>query len=159
MSGLTPSSTTRVRAATAADAARLLQLWGLVYAEADGGPRGTWREPARRWFLDRLAEGGGSRFPVVERDGVVVATAVGTLEAGVPNPHCPRGRTVQLANVVTAAEHRRRGYATLLVQDVIGWARSVDADRVDLSTSADGLGLYQRLGFTFTTAPRMKLVL
>ncbi|MGN6332657.1 MAG: GNAT family N-acetyltransferase [Motilibacteraceae bacterium] len=153
------SPSTDVRAATATDAARLLQLWGLVYDEAAGGPQAPWRDPARRWFLDRLADEGSARFPVVERDGVVVATAVGTLELEIPNPHCPRGRIVRLANVVTVTEHRRCGYATLLVQDVIGWARSVAADRVDLSTSADGLGLYQRIGFTFTTAPRMKLVL
>jgi ribosomal protein S18 acetylase RimI-like enzyme len=157
MGGMTP--TTRVRAATATDAPHLLALWGTVYDQADAGPEAAWREPARRWFLDRLADASSTRFPVVEVDGVVVATAIGTLELGVPNPHCPRGRSVRLANVVTAPAYRRRGCATLLVEDVIGWARSIDADRVDLSTSADGLGLYERLGFTFTTAPRMKLVL
>jgi GNAT superfamily N-acetyltransferase len=81
------------------------------------------------------------------------------LELGVPNPHCPQGRTVRLANLVTVPEHRRRGYGTLLVRDVIEWASSINADRVDLSATADGQRIYERVGFSLTRAPRMKLVI
>jgi GNAT superfamily N-acetyltransferase len=66
---------------------------------------------------------------------------------------------VRLANVITAPAHRGGGHGTLLVQDVIEWARSIDADRVDLSASPDGQRLYERAGFEPTNAPRMKLVL
>ena len=96
---------------------------------------------------------------MIEVDGDVVATAIGTLELGVPNPQCPRGRTVRLANVITAPEHRGRGYGTLLVGDVVEWARSIDADRVDLSATPAGQRIYEKAGFTLTKAPRMKLVL
>nr|WP_200962738.1 GNAT family N-acetyltransferase [Terrabacter sp. Soil810] len=96
---------------------------------------------------------------MVEVDGVVIAAAIGTLELGVPNPHCPRGRAVRLANVITVPEHRGRGFGTLLVGDVVEWARSIDADRVDLSATPDGRRVYERAGFTLTSAPRLKLVL
>jgi GNAT superfamily N-acetyltransferase len=96
---------------------------------------------------------------VVEVDGCVVATAIGTLELGVPNPQCLRGRTVRLANVITLPEHRGRGYGSLLVREVIEWARSIDADRVDLGATPDGQRIYERAGFVPTSAPRMKLVL
>ncbi|MGH8971531.1 MAG: GNAT family N-acetyltransferase [Actinomycetes bacterium] len=89
----------------------------------------------------------------------VIAAAIGTLELGVPNPHCDRGRTVRLANVITLPEHRGRGYGTLLVRDVIEWARSIDADRVDLSATPGGERIYEKVGFNLTKAPRMKLVL
>jgi GNAT superfamily N-acetyltransferase len=88
-----------------------------------------------------------------------VATAIGTLEIGVPNPQCVRGRTVRLANVITVREHRGRGHGTMLVLDVLAWARSIAADRVDVSATPAGQRLYETLGFTMTSAPRMKLVL
>ena len=95
---------------------------------------------------------------LIEVGGAIVATAIGTLELGVPNPQCIKGRTVRLANVITLAEHRGHGHGTTLVLDVLGWARSVDADRVDLSATPEGQRLYERLGFTMTSAPRMKLI-
>jgi GNAT superfamily N-acetyltransferase len=91
--------------------------------------------------------------------GTLVATAVGTLEIGVPNPQCVRGRAVRLANVITLPEHRGRGYGTMLATDIVAWARSIAADRVDLSATPAGQRIYESIGFTLTSAPRMKLVL
>ena len=151
----------RVRPATAGDEAQLFRLWGLLYDEDDAaaGAGTSWTTSATAWFARTVTEPTSACFPVVEVDGELVATAIGTLEVGVPNPHCPRGRTVRLANVVTLPAHRGRGLGTLVVRDVVAWARSIDADRVDLSATADGGRLYRRLGFVPTTAPRMKLVL
>ena len=148
-----------VRAATAADAAQLIALWAQVFDE-DGSASATgWTKHAQEWFTCFVEDRTTARFPVIEVDGVVVATAIGTLELGVPNPQCPRGRTVRLANVLTVPEHRGNGFATVLVRDVIEWARSIEADRVDLSATPDGQRLYEKLGFAPTKAPRMKLVL
>ena len=148
-----------VRAAGAADAKALLLLWASVFDEDDADPAPSWQRHAQQWFTRSLEEGPTTCLPVVEVGGAVVATAIGTLELGVPNPHCPRGRAVRLANVVTAPEHRGRGYGTLLVQEVVAWARSIEADRVDLSTTPGGRRIYEKAGFTLTKAPRMKMVL
>lgn len=148
-----------MRVADIADAPQLLQLWSLVYDEANPAERQSWRQNALAWFTGVVDDASTARFPVVEVAGVVVATAIGTLELGVPNPHCPRGRTVRLANVITLPTHRGRGYATSLVADVVEWARDIDADRVDLSATPAALRIYERAGFVRTTAPRMKLVL
>jgi GNAT superfamily N-acetyltransferase len=151
----------RLRAATVSDLDRLLSLWALVHdgGAGDGDQDGAWRRHAHDWFVRVVDDGAVARIPVVDLDGVVVATAIGTLEIGVPNPHCPRGRAVRLANVITVPEHRGRGFGTLLVGDVVEWARSIDADRVDLSATPDGARVYERAGFIGTSAPRMKLVL
>jgi ribosomal protein S18 acetylase RimI-like enzyme len=149
----------RIRAATAADAAQLLLLWALVFNEDDTAPVTTWKKHAQEWFTHFVEDQTTAHFPLIEVDGHIVATAIGTLELGVPNPACRRGRTVRLANVITLPEHRGRGYGTLLVGDVIEWARSIDADRVDLSATPDGQRVYVKAGFTVTKAPRMKLVL
>ena len=148
-----------IRAATAADAAQLLRLWAMVFDEDDIASAPMWMRHAHEWFTGIAEDRTMARLPVVEVDGDVVATAIGTLELGVPNPHCCRGRTVRLANVITLPAHRGKGYGTLLVRDVVGWARSIDADRVDLSATPDGQRIYEQLGFTVTKAPRMKLVL
>ena len=56
-------------------------------------------------------------------------------------------------------EEARKGFGTVLVRDVIEWARSIDADRVDLSATPDGQRIYEKVGFGLAKAPRMKLVL
>lgn len=72
------------------------------------------------WFARSVGEPDAAWLPVIEVAGDVVATAIGTLELGVPNPHCVRGRSVRLANVVTAPDHRGHGFGTLLVREVTG---------------------------------------
>lgn len=153
------SASHRLRPATAADAAQLLLMWALVFDDVDTASASTWKQHAQAWFTCSVEDRTTARFPVIEVDGEIVATAIGTLELGVPNPHCRQGRTVRLANVITKPEHRGRGYGNLLVRDVIVWARSIEADRVDLSATPDGQRLYEKAGFILTKAPRMKLVL
>lgn len=122
-------------------------------------PQSPWQANAREWLERHLDDGDNVRFTVIEVDGDIVATAVGTLELGVPNPQCLRGRTVRIANVITVPDHRRQGHGAMLVLDLVTWARAIGADRVDLSATADGQHLYERLGFVTTSAPRLKLVL
>lgn len=156
-----------LRAATVADGEQLLRLWRLLLDEDQGPGRGhddqgddrPWERHARAWFARAVGDPRAVHVPVVESEGVVVSAAIGTLELGVPNPWCPRGRTVRLANLVTLPAHRGTGHASLLVQDVVAWARAIDADRVDLSATPEGRGIYERAGFVLTSAPRMKLVL
>jgi GNAT superfamily N-acetyltransferase len=148
-----------LRCAQADDQVRLLGLWGRLFDESDVVAEVTWRDHAREWFLRYVDDGANARFPVIAIADELVATAIGTLESGVPNPYCPTGRTVRLTNVITLPTHRGQGYGTAVVRDVIEWARAIGADRVDLGASAEGQRLYERLGFTPTSAPRMKLAL
>ena len=148
-----------LRRAMPSDVDRLLRLWAMVFDEGPDDAEAPWRPRAREWFARVVDDPATAWLPLVEAGGEVVATAIGTLELGVPNPYCPRGRTVRLANVVTVPDRRGRGHGTHVVRDVVEWARSIDADRVDLSATPDGQRLYERLGFEPTTAPRMKLVL
>jgi GNAT superfamily N-acetyltransferase len=148
-----------LRIASPGDGPQLVRLWALLFDEDDSTSDDVWRGHAREWFSQFVARPSLARFPLIEVDGQIVATAIGTLEVGVPNPQCPRGRTVRLANVITLAAHQGVGYGTLLVNDVTEWARSINADRVDLSATPEGQRIYARAGFILTSAPRMKLVL
>lgn len=149
-----------LRPARIDDIRHLLPLWEMLF-DADDSPAGAaWKAHAREWFRENVDDGAHARIPVIDVDGEVVATAVGTVEIGIPNPQCIRGRVVRLANVIVLPAHRGHGYGTELVRDVIAWAETVvGADRVDLSATPDGQRIYEKLGFVLTSAPRMKLVL
>jgi GNAT superfamily N-acetyltransferase len=124
------------RDALARDVDQLLPLCGMLFnetPEAVASWRGAARAgPARLYSIER------SHVFVVEVEGSIVACAVGTLELNVPNPQCPRGRAVRLANVITLPVHRGRGFGTALVDFVLDWARSIQADRVGLSATPEG---------------------
>lgn len=154
-----PPSTGRIRVATVDDSPQLLSLWASLFDEDDSAEHEPWRSHAREWFARFVDYSSAARFPVIEVDRNIVATAIGTLELGVPNPQCPKGRTVRLANVITLSKHRGNGYGTLLVRDVVQWAKLIAADRVDLSATPEGRRIYEKAGFVLTSAPRMKLVL
>jgi GNAT superfamily N-acetyltransferase len=156
---VTQISSGRLRTATAEDGPQLLRLWALLFDEGGATSEEPWKGHARAWFTQFVDDARSARFPLIEMDGEVVATAIGTLEIGVPSPQCVRGRTVRLANVITLPGHRGEGHGTMLVLDVIAWARSIAADRVDLSATPAGQRIYEKLGFVLTSAPRMKLVL
>jgi ribosomal protein S18 acetylase RimI-like enzyme len=131
----------------------------MLFEQDDSSVDRQWRIHATEWFDRLVAAASSARFPVIEVNGVIVATAIGTLEIGVPNPHSPQGRSVRLANVITLPQYRGRGHGTRVVRDVIDWAEVIKADRVDLSATPEGQRLYERVGFIHTSAPRMKLVL
>ena len=155
---MTLSSAPSPRDAHADDIDQLLPLWGSLFDE-EPEDLGAWRDHARTWFEGVVGDRRLACFPIVEIDGRIVACAIGTLELGVPNPQCPRGRVVRLANVFTLSEHRGQGYGTAMVDFVVDWARTIQADRVDLSSTPEGQRIYTRSGFVFTSAPRMKFVL
>ena len=154
-----PDHPSHLRTAIHDDGPHLLRLWALLFHEDHATSDEPWRGHAQAWFARFVGDSHVARFPVIDVAGQIVATGIGALELGVPNPFCPRGRTVRLANVITHPEHRRRGYGTLVINDVTEWARSIDADRIDLSATPEGQRIYQRAGFVPTTAPRLKLVL
>jgi len=88
---VTQLSSGHLRGARAEDGAQLLRLWDLLFDEGGATPKQPWKSHARTWFTRYVDDAGNARFPVIEVDGEVVATAIGTLEIGVPNPQCARG--------------------------------------------------------------------
>jgi len=148
-----PTPSEHLRIATPDDGTQLVRLWALLFDEDDSAQGELWRGHAREWFAQFVTRPDAARFPLINIDGQIVATAIGTLEFGVPNPQCPRGRTVRLEGTGDS------GRQTLLVENITEWARSIDADRVDLSATPEGQRIYTKAGFVRTSAPRMKLVL
>lgn len=93
-------------------------------------------------FYDRaagalLADDCPQRFHVAYLDGVPVATAEVTLAGG----------SAGVFNVATRAAYRRRGIGGAVTAHALRDAHSAGARRGVLEASADGVGVYARLGF------------
>lgn len=135
------------------DCGDLVRLWALLFDRVAATTAEPWRHHAADWFARLVDDPRRARFPVIEVDGTIVATAIGALQSSTGR------RTVRLMNVITLAEHRGHGFATALVLDVLTWARSITADDVEVSATPDAVSLYTRLGFLPTSAARMRLAL
>jgi GNAT superfamily N-acetyltransferase len=66
------------------------------------------------------------------------------------------GRHAIVLNVWTEPNWRRRGLATLLIEEILAWARTERLDRLVLHASDEGRSVYERLGFIQTNEMRFK---
>jgi ribosomal protein S18 acetylase RimI-like enzyme len=75
-------------------------------------------------------------------------------------PSHPRGvqtRRVEIVNIYTDPEHRRRGLARLVMQTILAWCRAEGFCTVVLHASKDGRALYESLGFQPTNEMRLTI--
>jgi GNAT superfamily N-acetyltransferase len=151
-----------VRRAGPADAAALTELRAQMFLAMghDVGPvDAPWRAAATAWFAARLA--GDDRvavFVAEHPDAGVVASALGTSTLHVPGPRNPSGARGHVSNICTLPGHRRQGYARACLDALLDWFRtSTDVGAVHLSATADGLGLYEGLGFAPPEHPYLVL--
>lgn len=82
-----------------------------------------------------------------EDDGTIVSTAFLTVIEKPANLNFPTGKTGLILNVLTYPEHRRKGYATQVLNILIEEARKHNLSYMELSASESGKPLYQKLGF------------
>ena len=93
----------------------------------------------------------------------LVETDAGDVAAGgglsvLPWPPGPRYMGDKLAfvyNVYTEPAHRRRGVARLLMDEIHAFCRAAGIRSVALNASADGLPLYESMGYQVAPAPMM----
>lgn len=94
---------------------------------------------------------------LVEEGGRVVARG-GVFMADWPShPRAVQTKRIEIVNVYTEAEHRRRGLARLVMETILAWCRDEGYRTVVLHASDDGRALYQSLGFTPTNEMGMAL--
>jgi len=141
-----------VREATIDDARALAELrWEFRAAKAQPvEDRETFVSRCAGWMRAQLTTSLQWRAWIAE-DG---ATAVGQIWAHtiekLPNPALERERHVYISNVyVTPAA--RGGVGSRLLEAVVAWARSQNADRVFLWPTDRSRPMYERHGFATTT--------
>ena len=150
-----------IRPATAADIGTVVELRALMF-EAMGTSSeqlhdAQWRADAARWLQLRLDD---PRVCVaVGTVGeAVVSCAMGQVVPLMPSPQRPGDTGGLLTNVVTFPGHRRLGFSEACVEAVLGWYRdATDVEVVTLNATAEGAPMYERLGFTPSEFPEMRV--
>ena len=88
-------------------------------------------------------------FLAVEDERVVGGCAV-TLYKVMPGPRNPSGNVLYAHNMYVEPENRGKGVGSALLQKIIGFARTVGAQRIELHATQMGQGVYERAGFIKT---------
>ena len=92
-------------------------------------------------------------------DARIVAGGGATVLPWPPGPRYMGDKLAFVYNVYVEPEHRRRGLARLVMQVIHDWCRAAGVTSVALNASADGLALYQSLGYAVTPNPMMFLAI
>jgi len=146
----------RVRPATLDDAETLVRHRMAMFTDMGVALDGPALDRSFRAWLAVMMPAGTYRAWLVE-------TAAGEVAAGggisvLPWPPGPRymGDTLAFVyNVYTEPAHRRRGVARLLMDQIHDWCRAAGIKSVALNASADGLPLYESMGYQVSPAPMM----
>ncbi|GHE77346.1 N-acetyltransferase [Streptomyces spiralis] len=151
-----------VRRAEPADAEEVLRLRQVMIDSMFEADRSTdWHAESLPTLRAKLAEPDGTFAAFVvdhpERPGALAALVAGTLDYRIGRSANPLGTVGYVFSVATDPDARRRGYARACMDTLLKWFRERGADRVQLTTSAEGAPLYASLGFRPKPDPLLEL--
>jgi putative acetyltransferase len=139
----------RIRNAEPSDAEQLTRLAAAVSAEPEGwliSVAGEWRSAGdERRYLKALRRYPHAAVFVAERDD---GTIVGRLSIG-RDPH-PASTHVADVGLMVAANARRQGVGTAMLEAAVGWAREAGVRKVELHVfpwNEAAIKLYEAFGF------------
>jgi RimJ/RimL family protein N-acetyltransferase len=136
-----------IRQARPEDAATLVELGASIGREPEAWLLNTdgWRSVGEeRRYLRALRRHPDAAVFVAEDDGAIVARL-----SVARDPHSASHHVADLGLMV-AADHRRRGIGTALLQAAVAWARDADVRKLELHVfphNEPALTLYERFGF------------
>ena len=151
-----------VRRAEPGDAEEVLRLRQVMIDSMAGADRSTdWHAESLPVLREKLAEPDGHFVAFVvdhpEQPGALAALVAGTLDYRIGRTGNPLGTVGYVFSVATDPGTRRRGYARACMDGLLEWFRERGADRVQLTTSAEGAPLYSSLGFRPKPDPLLEL--
>ena len=128
----------------------LLTELRLTYLRADRGSLTETEEAALKKVLpDYFTRNLGTMFfaYLIEIDGRAVSTAYMAVSEKPANPAFITGKIGTILNVYTDPAYRRRGLATQVLKKLIERAKVENLSKIELSATADGRPVYEKLGF------------
>lgn len=93
----------------------------------------------------------------MKEDGEVTSTVFMVIQEKPASPAFINGLGGTIINVYTYPNYRRRGFATVLMNEMIKIARDRGVDAIDLTATKDGLEVYKKLQFQTLDYPPMRL--
>jgi RimJ/RimL family protein N-acetyltransferase len=136
-----------VRPAHPADAEGLAKLGHAVGSEPEGWLVSTngWRDASdERRYLRAIRRYPNAAVYVAEEDGAIVG------RLSIARDQHPASRHVADLGLMVAADHRRRGVGTALLEAAVEWARQAGVRKLELHVfpwNEAAIALYDRFGF------------
>ena len=109
-----------------------------------------------QFFRDHFAAG-TYRGWFVEFEGRVVAGGGVLVLPFQPQINSTRPERPWIVNVFTEPEHRRRGLARVLLDEIVAWCRRESFSVVSLHASNEGRSVYATMGFLPSNEMRLQL--
>lgn len=103
------------------------------------------RKKLKEYFVNHLEK--DCIVVLVKEGDCAVASAILNLFKKAPNRRNPNGLFAEIYGVYTLKEKRRKGYATLLVKELINYADKLNVSFIELEASKEGKGVYLNCGF------------
>lgn len=110
----------------------------------------------RRWARTRMRSGTFVAFVVEVRGGSIPASGGLWLMPLPPRPWTRGERAPYLMSMYTEHGDRGKGYATLVVNAAVRWAKAHGDQVVILHASDEGKRIYERAGFRQTSEMRLR---
>lgn len=114
-------------------------------------------EKFRAWVLARMESGDYLAWLIVTDAGAVAAGAGLWLMDWPPHMVGTGARRGNIVNVYTEPQHRHRGLARRLMENVLELCQANGVDVVVLHASKEGRSLYESMGFSPTNEMRKML--
>ncbi len=108
-------------------------------------------------LLARSLADGSYRGWFIEEAGRVVAGGGVFLADWLSHPRSVQAKKLEIVNIYTEPEHRRRGLARQIMEAILQWCRREGFGAVVLHASDYGRALYESLGFKPTNEMRLLL--
>ena len=86
-------------------------------------------------------------FIAVDGDDIISSCMACIFET-VPLPGCLNGKSAELLNVYTKEMHRHKGHSRKLLELIIEEMKKVGVEKIHLTYTEDGVGLYEKMGFS-----------
>ena len=147
-----------VRPALPTDAGTLARFRAAMFNDFGVEPEEDWETFWTAYFQAALTDGRYWALLAEDR-GVSVACAGLMLFPVVPVPSDVSGLRAHVQGVYTELEYRGRGLGETLTRAVLKEAQTRGLKSANLNASVMGRGVYERLGFTESNWPEMRLVL
>ncbi len=108
------------------------------------------------WLARAMADDSYHHWLAVNDSGRIAGGGGVLLCPWPANPHDPCTQRAVILNVYTEIEFRKRGIARQIMLTILEWIKAQGLRGVNLHASAEGRGLYEKLGFETTNEMRLK---
>jgi len=130
-------------------------MWMDIHPEYGNEVRAT-EAKTREWIKTQLAKGSLIGLVVRTSEGEVAGSGCIWLREEQPRPTSMRLKVPYLMSMYTVRRFRRKGVATLIVEEALDWCRQWNYDRIVLHASTKGRPVYEGLGFEPSNEMRLR---